>query len=334
MQCLETRETILRLSPLLLVFCMLRKIGMVMIESELSAKQPTNGADTVDGSRTSINHHRQQRWINYIDLLEQNLVKVVMELLYFGANPMAKDICGRTVCFYGASRYATPRSLTAISMCIQAATSAHCFGKEIMMHNMDTTATNDFARKNVTTYNGMRGLAAGYQVETGRRIVYLFGQKSEIAVLNRNIRLVDENRNDEQNKVQTPMLNLCNLQDRLGHVCLTELVSSERTDVIKILMSKYNASIDIPDWSGQTLRIQLSRKLRGGSIGNNAKTENSTLQNVGEVGVVQMILVEAMKRARREQKRIDNTCTACSHQKPSSNKESNLLQLCQRWYVH
>lgn len=253
--------------------------------------------------------------MQHIAQLEQNLVRVVAELLYYGASPLAKDLCGRTVCFYGASIHATPLSLQATTMCIHAAKSSHCFGKEVMLQNMDTMMSGiDATGKDVTKYkNGTRGLAAGYQVETACRVVYLFGHKSTVAVFNRNICLIDAK--------EELILNLCDIPDRLGRVCLTELVASPRIDVINFLLQQHNASIDIPDWKGQTIRKLSAKKLRD-------ECRQKLIPSIDdEVIVAQVIRIEALKRARQEQKRIERTCTACSHIKLSSES----LQVCQHW---
>ena len=239
-ELLETRETILQLSPLLLVFCMLQKIGVVLMNK-------TNSLSSVYTNSKSNLATATEPWMKYIDQLEQNLVKVVAELLRYGASPVAKDVCGRTVYFYGASIYATPRSLNAVTMCGNAAMSAHYFGKEVVLHSFDKMPITESDRQAVC--NGMCGLAGGYQVSTGRRIVYLFGRKKEVAVSIQNIRLENASKNTPES-----ILNLCNVQDRLGHVCLTELFGSDRVDVIKYLLAKHQASIDIEDWTGKSIR--------------------------------------------------------------------------------
>jgi hypothetical protein len=311
-ELLETRETVLRLSPLLLVFCMLYKVGIVMM----------NKTDPSSSDVTKVVKNRTtaaEPWLKYIDQLEQNLVRVVMELLRYGASPIAKDVCGRTVYFYGASIYATPRSLKAVTMCSNAAMSAHYFGKEVILHGFDTTSNNESDK--VAIRNGMRGLAGGYQIATGRRIVFLFGRQSEMAISLRNIRLV--NNSDNVNKT---MFNLCNVQDRLGQVCLTELCGSKRKDVIKFLLDNHHASIDIEDWTGKTIRQQSFATVT------NPITKASVLLD-DEMTTAQIIVAHALKCARQDQKRVDSTCTACRKvTNDDSNKKS--LQVCQRWYVY
>jgi hypothetical protein len=232
---------------------------------------------------------------------------------------MAKDVCGRTVYFYGASKYATPRSLNAVTMCSNAARSAHYFGKEVILHGLETSS--DTEHDKMAICNGMRGLAGGYQISkscTGR-IVFFFGRQSEVAVPHRNIRLVSSN-----SATSKSWLNLCNVQDRLGRVCLTELYGSKRNDVIKFLLDNHNASIDIKDWTGNTIRHQAFKTIT------KAKDQSSALLD-DETACAQIIVTHALKCARQEQKRLDSTCTAC--RKVTNADDGKILQVCQRWYV-
>ena len=311
-ELLETRETALRLSPLLLVFCMLHKVGIVMMNKTDSS---TSGDNHAAKNRTTAT----ETWTKYIEQLEQNLVKVVVELLRYGASPVAKDVCGRTVYFYGASKYATPRSLKAVTMCSNAAMSAQYFGKEVILYGLETRKPTIGSDK-LEICNGIRGLAGGYQVNTGCRIVFLFGRQSEVAVSNRNMRLVNigDNINDS-------ILNLCNVPDRLGRVCLTELFGSKRKDVITFLLDNHHASIDIEDWTGKTIRQ------RSFATTTNLTKKSSVLLD-DEMTTAQIIVTHALKRARQDQKRIDNTCTSC-RKVTDYDKDGKKVQVCQRWYV-
>jgi hypothetical protein len=318
-QLLEKRETSLRLSPILLVFCMLHKIGIVKRSNDNTDTSSTNQSVSI----ISKQNPNIESWIHYIDQLEQNLIKVVIHLLYYGASPKAKDICGRTVCFYGASIYATTRSLLATTMCINAAYSAHFFGKEIVIQDVETTTTKDEHQNDTTIRNGMCGLAGGYQVDTGRRIVFLFGHKTEVAVYNRNICLSNKSDNTCSHKT----FNLCDVQDRLGHMCLTELFGSKRKDVIEFLLKKHYASIDVPDWKGQTLRHQ-SFTIKMNTLSKSEVLDDDCIS-------AQIIVVEATKRARLEQRQVEHSCKACNCQlsKSITVNQYKPLQACQRWYV-
>ena len=228
--------------------------------------------------------------------LEQNLLQVVMVLLYYGASPDAKDACGKTVCHYGAGFDATPTSLAAVNMCIGAATSAHCFGKEIILRNMDNEE-----------YNGQGGIAAGYEVETGRRLVYLFGQKTEVKVYNRNILLVEYKENNE--KVTIPPIksvDLVNMRDRLGHTPLSNLIKSHRIDVAQFLLHKHEASLDVPNWDGVTLRAIGAMKVATSEVGN-------------------LITTEVNKGVYQAQKVNENHCVNCGH------VSDQALQACRAW---
>lgn len=290
----------MRLTPLLLVFSMLRKLAT---DEEVSV---LDDSGTLLSKNSSGSSQSKKSLGTYKDnaVLEQNLLKVVVLLLQYGARPDARDVTGRTVCHYGAGICATDMSMAATSMCIGAAISAHCFGKEIVLREMDDSS-----------YNGMRGLAAGYQSETARRIVYLFGKKTEIAVMNRNIRLVQEPSNQQKAVMVPPpekAFHLCDVQDRLGRVCLAELFESKRVDVATFLMHKHEASVDIPDWNGNTLR--------GLSLMRGSQTAS---------GVAQLIAVEVTKTARMKRKQAENICHACG----LTGSKERPLSVCQPWYV-
>jgi hypothetical protein len=309
-QMLERRETAMRYTPLLLVICMLRKLGKDNYIEVATPQLVEDRTDTTNGSReeaplphTSKSSRNVNEKPKEVTLAEQNLVKVVSVLLHYGARPDAKDVMGRTACFYGASTYATDASLLATTMCIGAAVSAHCFGKEIVLRDMPDAA-----------YNGMHGIAAGYKTETARRIIYLFGRKTEEHVRNRNFRLLLEPANSEQEAALTvpPKFNLCDVQDRLGKVCLAVLFHSKRVDVAIFLMHKHDASIDIPDWHGDTLRA--NSLLRGNQVEN---------------GVGEFIAGEVIKRARVEQRRGQNNCSACG----KTGAKECPLRICEPWCV-
>lgn len=89
---LETRETSLRLSPLLLIV----SAGKNVVE------QP------------------------FMD--HTGVAKV---LLKHGASPDAKDVLGKTACHYGAGAFATSMSLEVVDMCIRASNSSQFYGKEV-----------------------------------------------------------------------------------------------------------------------------------------------------------------------------------------------------------
>lgn len=193
-ELLEKRQTAMRMSPLLL---------LVAIGKNVPA------ADSFDQ------------------------IEVAKLLLQYGARPDAKDVCGKTVCHYGAGCMATKMTLKVAEMCIAASQSSHFFGKEVEL----------FGLKN-ESMNGKRGIGRGFHTDTGRRSVYIFDEKNQVAVKPENIRLCRKEGNS-----QTP-IPLYDVQDRLGSVCLQEVLMANRLDVAKFLLEKHTASIDIEDYDG------------------------------------------------------------------------------------
>jgi hypothetical protein len=215
---LETRETSMRYSPLLMVFVVLRKLAIY-------EKQEETASETTQSS-ASLNYR----------VLERNLIKVVKLLLLFGARPDAKDITGRTVVHYGADRFASAASLKCTEMCIGAAYSAGSFGREVVLVN--------------NKYHGRIGVAAGYRVDTCARLVYVLGQRKEIEVLNRHLRL-----KDRQSVVTPVKRNLCDIPDRFGITALHEIFADgTRSDVAHFLFNLHSASVDVENFSGETVR--------------------------------------------------------------------------------
>lgn len=101
---LETRETSMRLSPLLLIVSLGKNIFM-------------------PGSQPQF----------------ESIAKL---LLKSGASPLAKDVTGKTVAHYGAGGMATKMTLEVTDMCIRAAKANHLFGKEVKLHSLKTEEMN------------------------------------------------------------------------------------------------------------------------------------------------------------------------------------------------
>jgi len=101
---LETRETSLRLSSLLLIV----SVGKNLNSPDPSASPPG----------------------------------VAKLLLKYGANPDAKDVLGKTICHYGAGAMATNMTLEVVDMCIHASKTSHLFGKDIELHGLKTETMN------------------------------------------------------------------------------------------------------------------------------------------------------------------------------------------------
>mmetsp|Transcript_10421 Transcript_10421/g.12684 ORF Transcript_10421/g.12684 Transcript_10421/m.12684 type:complete len:566 (+) Transcript_10421:34-1731(+) len=189
---LETRDTSMRLSPLLLI---------------VSA-----GKNVVD--QPHMDH--------------KGAAKL---LLKSGANPYAKDVLGKTAAHYGAGAMATPMTLEVVDMCILAARSSHLLGKDVELHSLKVNM------------NGSRGVAGGFDPDSGRRVVYLSEDKKEVWVKPDNIRLVAV-----ENTNQPKML--LDVQDRTGSVSLHEVVMQNRIDVAEFLLMKHQTSIHTEDMDG------------------------------------------------------------------------------------
>jgi len=297
---LETRETSMRLTPLLMVVAVLRTFGIAPEASGRSSDDasPMIAKSTSSGGKISPNKPPLAKRLKQREIvtLEKNLLQVVMILLEYGARPDARDVCGKTVCHYGAGIDATETSMAAVTMCIGACTSAHFFGKEIVLRNM-----------NDEVYDGQGGIAAGYQAETGRRLVYMFGQKEDFSVLNRNLQLV--NYNQKQEKVllpPKPTAKLVNIQDRSGRTALFDLLQSNRVDVAKFLLHKHEASLDAPNWDGYTLR---------GLVSMQAATS----------GVATLLAAAVIKDIRNAQKKAENECVNCG------TTGTHIFQACRAW---
>lgn len=285
---LETRETNMRYTPLLMVFVTLRKLAAALESMEESPESASSGVKKSTASSTQQQH---QPVIAHGKEMEQNLVRVVKLLLLYGARPDAKDVTGRTVVQYGAGATTSETILAAVDMCIGAAYSCDCFGKEVQVVN--------------NNYHGKRGIAAGYQADTASRLVYLFGQKGEVAVLNRNLRIVEDGK-----AVLPKSINLCNVQDRLGRTALHDVLdntSKNDVAVAEFLLVKHGASIDIADGNGETIRQLVFHR--------------------NQVGKVSALIEEyVMKRARGEYLSSQH-CVKCG----KAGTKKCPLRVCRAW---
>ena len=93
---IETRETSMRLSPLLLIVSLGKNFMSEAAQFESVAKL----------------------------------------LLTNGASPVAKDVVGKTVSHYGAGAFATKMTRSVTDMCIRAAQSHHLYGKKVILHGL------------------------------------------------------------------------------------------------------------------------------------------------------------------------------------------------------
>ena len=177
-------------------------------------------------------------------------IQVAKLLLQYGARPDAGDVCGKTVCHYGMGAMATDMTLQVVSFCMDAYPSSHLFGKRVELCGLKQAAKN-----------GLQGYCKGYVADTGRRMVYLIETKETIAVKPENLKLVvlesssPLEGNDKATSSSTnTTAKLCDIPDRLGAVCLHEILMTDREDVAKILLKKYDANLDIQDCDGMTPR--------------------------------------------------------------------------------
>lgn len=173
---------------------------------------------------------------------------------------------------------ATEMTVRVGSMCIDAHQSSYFFGKEVELHGLKTAHMN-----------GKRGVARGYVVGTGRRAVHIFGEKGPIGIKLENIKLAGKQDSPPRHRAL-----LCNIQDRLGSLCLHEVLMQDRVDVAKVLLNKYNARVDIEDYEGVSPKSM-------------AMTSGSGL--VSRVAV--MVGKVAMKQGRKATKIISEKCIGC-----------------------
>ena len=193
-------------------------------------------------------------------------------LLHYGARPDARDVCGKTVCHYGMGAMATKMTLSVVNMCIKAYESSRFFGKQVELHSLKTAAMN-----------GMQGWCKGYVWQTHRRAVTIHRQTTDkletIGIKPENLKLVVED-----SKSTVPVVKLFDIPDRLGAVCLLEVIMANRMDVAKILLKKHKANLDVTDADGVSPR---SMSVRGAMLSPVASMVNqaagkSTKQTVDE----------------------------------------------------
>mmetsp|Transcript_49413 Transcript_49413/g.119862 ORF Transcript_49413/g.119862 Transcript_49413/m.119862 type:complete len:540 (+) Transcript_49413:84-1703(+) len=209
---LETRETSMRLTPLMLIVSAGKNFAIMSgSESELSSNQ----------------------------------IKVAKLLLSYGARPDAKDVCGKTVCHYGAGAMATDMTMKVVEMTTEAYKSSCFFGKEVELTGL----------QKAPHLNGKKGIAKGYQVDSGRRAVFMLHDKKTMAVKPENLRLVSSS---HQRHTTGDVVagdrpeQLSNVQCRLGNTSLQETIMSGRDDVATILIDRLGARVDVVDYDGIT----------------------------------------------------------------------------------
>lgn len=198
---LETRETAMRLTPLHL---------LMVLGKNLNFGRPSD------------------------DTLSRNQIQVAEILLSYGARPSAKDVCGKTVCHYGAGAMATETTMEIVEKAAISDLSSKFFNQEIELHGLDKVEMN-----------GRRGIARGFRFANERRVMFLENEPDPLAIKPKNLRLTGTAGDGPW---------LPDIQCRLGITSILEAVQSGRADVAKFLTSRLKASIDISDCDGVSAR--------------------------------------------------------------------------------
>ena len=230
-----------------------------------------------------------------IQTLHDNQIKIARLLLLYGARPDARDVCGKTVCHYGAGIMATPMTMEVVRMCSAAHQSSHLFGKQVVLQGLQTTELN-----------GKRGIVRGYVVQSARRVVYLYEDEKEMAVKPENLVLADGSTTVE------PPRKLCDLQDRLGGTCLLEVFMSNRVEIGKFLLDELGADPSVADYDGYSPEMMCMMPF-------------SQMAS----GIGPMVMQAAMRRKKAELRAKMNVCAKC--QTPGTSEQP--LKQCAKWYV-
>ena len=251
LELLETRETSMRLSPLLMI---------VSLGKNISGGNP------------------------------KGLLTNAKALIQHGCRVDAKDVVGKTVCHYGAGVMATKTTMQIVEWCVQAYQSNQFLNQEVELHSL----------KNATM-NGKIGISRGFNVDNGRRVVYLPGEDTPVGIKPENLKLANS-------KSPKALPNLCDVQDRLGGVALLEVFMSDRTDVAEFLLDTVGASINVADWDGYSPASMAS---------------TPGMQMGSAVGP--LIMKHAMKQARKATKVALNSCVQCGVTKKTPP------MICSKW---
>ena len=116
------------------------------------------------------------------------------------------------------------------------------FGKKVVLRNLGKDE-----------YNGLEGVLGGYVAKSGRRLVVLNNGK-ELALQPKNI-FSKEIEGQEESCIFDSTRNLVNEPDRLGCISFHEVFMSHRVDVATYLTEKYDASLDVKERGGMSIRM-------------------------------------------------------------------------------
>jgi hypothetical protein len=282
---LETRETSMRLTPLHLILSVGKTLMVTTVISQIKPKH-------------------------------EDHLEIAKLLLKYGARVDARDVCGKSVCHYGAGIMATSTTMQIVTWCCQAYTSRHFLFQDIELHSLKTVSRN-----------GKRGIARGFDVDSGRRLIYFEGEDETkpLAIKPENLKLIHSvvqddfidkkssgtgKKNKKKNKKKDPLPasdNLIDSQDRLGGTCLLEVAMSDKTDIAAFLLDNCCADIEVADLDGFS-----PKKL-------------AVMHQMGS-SVCPMIMKRSMKDARRAKKAEENECAQCG-------ESSKPMSFCSKWYA-
>jgi hypothetical protein len=241
LNCLESRESSLRLSPLTMIVSLGKNI-------------------------------------NEAAGLRKGQEDCARLLLKYGARPDARDVVGKTVVHYGAGKLANETSIKIVDMCIRAQPSTHLFGKEVEMFGLSSGAMNGMRgigrgfveennRRAVFLLDSKKEVAV--KPENIRLVVVPLHDEQKHATggtatsATGGTATIDGHA--QPAATTTTMTPLVDMQDRLGSVALHELVMSNRDDVAKFLLFQHNASYDVVEldagctpWKMATINTCLS----------------------------------------------------------------------------
>lgn len=238
--------------------------------------------------------------------LDDGQEQVAKLLLSYGANAGARDVCGKTVCHYGMGAMATDMTLAVGSACIEAYEFQHFCHQRVELHGLSSQPS----------MNGKQGYCRGFVADAGRCAILLPGQTEPVGIKPINLKLVNGN------NAAAPTSNnkkLCDIPDRLGGVCLLEVIQAGRTDVAQLLLKKYDPDLEISDCDG------ISPK--------------SMALNTGLVSRVSTMIVKHLAKTGRQEMKVQreqNRSRCCHCQKEKSTGSAEVMKECARcrqvWY--